>query len=235
MACGPDRSPAAYVHGYLVEVSPAISELLYALLELVSGDSAKVQRIKDLRKERLVWSILAYADMRDTDEEARERYRKEEANRAEQLASIDLELEKLRSGEEGKTLAVASIAAGIIFIAHHGLEIGERHGAAVDGREVLAAYKLKDFIIQARDHAAHFSEIEPWLKRERFQKKALNYDQRAERTTVNHSFRLLEILGWRSWNDIRTDLLSLFNPTGAPLDFGRFEKLRKLPNKPGTA
>jgi hypothetical protein len=213
MACGPDRSPAAYVSGYLREVSPAISQLFYALLELVSGDSAKVQRIKDLWKERLVWSILAYADIRDTDEEARERYRKEEANRAEQLASFDLELDKLRSGEEGKTLAVASISAGIIFISHHGIEIGERHGAAVDGREVLATYKLKDFIVQARNHAAHFSEIEPRQERERFQREVLNYDQRTERTTVNHSFRLLEILGWRSGNDIYRDLLSLFNPT----------------------
>jgi hypothetical protein len=103
---------------------------------------------------------------------------------------------------------------------------------------VIAAYKLKEFIAQARDHAAHFSEIEPRPKRERFQKEVLGYDQRAVGTTVNHSFRRLEILGWRSENDIHWDLLSLFNPTGEPLDFGRFEKLRKLPgstHEPGTA
>jgi hypothetical protein len=104
MARGPDQSPAAYVHGYLVEVWAAIDQLSYALLELVSGDSEKVQRIKDLQKERFAWSMLAYSDIRDIDREVRERYRKEEANRAEQLASIDLELDKLRSGEEGKTL-----------------------------------------------------------------------------------------------------------------------------------
>jgi hypothetical protein len=36
---------------------------------------------------------------------------------------------------------------------HHGIEVGERHGNAVDGREVNAGYDLKDFIVQARNHA----------------------------------------------------------------------------------
>lgn len=75
-------------------------------------------------------------------ESNRERYRKEAANQTEQLASIHLELDEPRIGEEGKTLAVASIAAAIIFIAHHGIEVRERHGSAVDGREVIA----KDFL-----------------------------------------------------------------------------------------
>jgi hypothetical protein len=229
MATDPVRHPAVYVHWYLCDVAPAIHLLFYALLELVSGDSAKVQRIKELEKQKLWSSILAYGDIGDIDEKVREGYRKEAATRTEQLASIDLELDELRNGEEGKTLAVASLAGGILFIAHHGIEIGEKHAKAVGGREIIEGYNLKDFIVQARDHAAHFAETEPWPKRERFQKEALAYDQRAERTTVNHSYRLLEMLKWRSWNDIRSDLLSLFNPKGERLEFGRSEKLHKLP------
>ena len=141
--------------------------LFYTLLELVAGDSEKVQRIKELEKQRM-WSLTLGYVVDGIDDEARERYRKEAADQTEQLASFDLELDKLRNGEEGKSLAVASIAAGIIFIARHGIEIGKKHRDSIDGREVIVAYKLKDFIVQAR----------------------------------NHSFRLLEILGWRSWDDI---------------------------------
>jgi hypothetical protein len=86
--------------------------------------------------------------------------------------------------------------------------------------------------VQARNHAAHFAEMKPRPPRERFQKQVLNYDQLTNKTIVNHSYRLLEMLGWRSWNHIRRDLLSLFNPTGERLDFGRFEKLRKVPRVP---
>ena len=229
MAPDPVRHPAAYVHWYLCDVSPAVSRLFYALLELLSGDPEKVQRIKELEKQKIWSSILGYADS-DMDEETREKYRKEAADQTEQLASIDLELDALRNGEEGKTLAVASIAAGIIFIAHHGIEIGERHTKAAAGREVIEGYKLKDFIVQARNHSAHFAETEPRDAREKFQTEVLHYDQRTERTTVNHSYRLLEMLQWRSWNDIRNDFLGLFNPKGERLDFGRFEKLRKLPD-----
>jgi hypothetical protein len=46
MAASPDRPPAVWVHWYLNDASPAISQLFYALLELVSGDPEKVRRIK---------------------------------------------------------------------------------------------------------------------------------------------------------------------------------------------
>jgi hypothetical protein len=238
MAGSSDRPPAVHVHWYLNDAAPAIRRLFYVLVELLSGDSEKVQRIRELEDQRTFSLILGYGDVGKIDEETRDRHRKEAADHAKQLASIDLELDTLRNGEEGKTLAVASVAAGIIFIAHHGIEIGEKHGRAVDGREVIVGYNLKEFIVQARNHAAHFAEMEPHPPREKFQKQVLNYDQRAERTTVNHSFRLLEILRWRTWNDIRKDLLSLFNPTGERLDLGRFQKLRKLPgykHEPGAA
>jgi hypothetical protein len=59
MAPGPDRPPAVWVHWYLNDASPAIRLLFHALLELVSGDPEKVQRIKELEKEKVWWSILA--------------------------------------------------------------------------------------------------------------------------------------------------------------------------------
>src|SRR5271165_462966 len=99
-------------------------------------------------------------------------------------------------------------------------------------RRAGVGHNLKDFIVHARNHATHFSDVEPHAPLERFQKQVLKYDPRAERTTVNHSFRLLEMLRWRSGNDIRRDLLSSFNPTGERLEFGRFKKLRKCRAQP---
>jgi hypothetical protein len=209
-----EGSPEAYVHGYLVEVAPAVSRMFHVLLELVSGDRQNFQRIKDLEHELTFWSILAYGNIEGIDEKEREKHRIEAAERSKQLAEIDLELDKLRSGEEGKTLAVNSIAAGIIFIARHGIEIGERHGASVSGRDVVPGYALKEFIIQARHHAAHYSEIKEIRgSRDKFQKEVLKYDQRVENTTDNRSFQLLEILEWRSWNHVWRDVLSLFRLT----------------------
>jgi hypothetical protein len=191
--------------------------MFHLLLELVSGDSQKVEMMKELERQEAFSLILGYANGLSIDPKIREQHREEAAKLKEQLAQIDLELDRLRYGKEGKTLAVASIAAGIIFIAHHAMEIGERYDSPVEGREVIAGYKLKDFITEARNHAAHFAENKPHPKRAQFQKQVLNYDQKAEKTIVNHSYRLLEILKWRSWNDIHKDLLSLFDPMGKGL------------------
>jgi hypothetical protein len=76
MACGPDRPPAVYVHWYLADVSPAIRHLFYALVELLSGDSERAQRIRELEKQRMSSLILGYGDIGKVDAETRERYRK---------------------------------------------------------------------------------------------------------------------------------------------------------------
>jgi hypothetical protein len=212
MSYSADLPAAAYVHTYLNEVSPALSGMFHLLLELVSGDSQKVKMAKELERQETYSLILGYGNGLSIDPKIREQHRKTAAKLKEQLAQIDLELDRLRYGKEGKTLAVASIAAGIIFIAHHAMEIGERYDSPVEGRDVIAGYKLKDFITEARNHAAHFAENKPRPKRAQFQKQVLNYDQKAEKTIVNYSYRLLEILKWRSSNDIRKDLLSLFDP-----------------------
>jgi hypothetical protein len=59
----PDRPPAVWVHWYLIDVSPAVSHLFDALLEVLCGDSEKVQRIKELRKQMLFSLIAAYGDV----------------------------------------------------------------------------------------------------------------------------------------------------------------------------
>jgi hypothetical protein len=213
-------SAAAYVHRYLNEVSPALTGMFHLLLELISGDSQKVEAIKEIERQETFSLVLGYANGLDIDPKIREQHRKEASKLEDRLAQIDLELDLLRDGKEGKTLAVASIAAGIIFIAYHAMEIGERYDSPVEGRDVIAGYKLKNFLTEARNHAAHFAENKPRPKRARFQKQVLNYNQEAEKTTVNHSYRLLEILKWRSSNHVRKDLLSLFDP----MDKGLWKK-----------
>jgi len=194
--------------------------MFHLLLELISGDSQKVEMIKELERQETYSSILGYADGIDLDPKIREQHRKEASKMRGRLAQIDLELDQLRDGKEGRTLAVASIASGIIFIAYHAMEIGERYDSPVEGRDVIAGYKIKNFLTEARNHAAHFAEVKPHAKRAQFQKQVLNYDQDAGKATVNHSYRLLEILKWRSWNHVRKDLLSLFDP----MDEGLWKK-----------
>ena len=63
MAGSSDRPPAVYVHWYLLDVSPAVRHLFYALVELLSGDSEKVQRIRELEKQQMWSSILGYGDI----------------------------------------------------------------------------------------------------------------------------------------------------------------------------
>jgi hypothetical protein len=109
-------------------------------------------------------------------------------------------------------------------MAQHGIDVGKQHGPASEGREVRPNYKLKNFIRLARNHAAHYSETisgKQIREREDFQLAVLNYDQRTDGSFVNHSFKVLEILDWRSWDNVREDILSLFDPTGESQKLGR--------------
>jgi hypothetical protein len=42
----------------------------------------------------------------------------------------------------------------------------------------------------------------------------LGYDQKADRTNINHSVALLNKLGWNRYKDVEDDLINLFDPNG---------------------
>jgi len=113
--------------------------------------------------------------------------------------------QSVQSGHEGKAIVDASTAAGIIFLAHRCFELA---GAAPknDGRKV-AGYTFKEFLHQARSHAAHFNDSKRRTRsRAAFETNVLKYNPPP---VENHSAQCLNILGWKSWNDVHNDIRSL--------------------------
>jgi hypothetical protein len=114
----------------------------------------------------------------------------------------------IHSGPEGKAVVDASLAAGIVFLAHRCFELA---GTALknDGREIVPGYTFKDFLHQARNHAAHFSDPNPRSPLKTFQKTVLNYDPPPAGPFENRSAQCLALLGWKSWNEVHNDMRSL--------------------------
>jgi hypothetical protein len=119
------------------------------------------------------------------------------------------ELAHLRASSEVQSLAIGSVAAGILFIASHAVKIGKLYLPAdtepKDGRIVKAGYCLKEFIALSRNHAAHFSD--PREDQKKFLRDVLDY---SPKPFINHSYSLLNILGWSSFDKMMDDIRSLF-------------------------
>jgi hypothetical protein len=114
----------------------------------------------------------------------------------------------IQSGNEGKVVVDASLAAGIILLAHRCFELG---GAAVknDGRQIVPGYAFKVFLHQSRNHAAHFFDPNPRAPLRTFQRTVLNYDPPPGGPFENRSAQCLTLVGWKSWNDVHNDIRSL--------------------------
>ena len=78
--------------------------MFHLLLELISGDSEKVEMLKELERQETYSLILGYADGIEMDPKLREPHRKEASKLRDRLRQIDIELDQLRNGKEGKTL-----------------------------------------------------------------------------------------------------------------------------------
>jgi hypothetical protein len=115
-------------------------------------------------------------------------------------------------------VAAGAIAGAIISIAHQGVLLTDKHGTVPHGRIVHSQYRFREFIKLSREHGAHFLEElkseadvgEHKKRRFAFQKTVLGYDQLSEQTHLNYSAKLLQILGWSRYEDMATDLMSLF-------------------------
>jgi hypothetical protein len=208
----PKFPAATHVEEYLMEIEPAMSRMFELLIWVMGGVD-----IQDLQRQSRALELekLNLARWRNDSPDVKE-WIESETKIVNQMIS-EFTLERLQSGAEAKSLAAGSVAAGIIFMAYHGIEVGERHGSPVEGREVRPDYKLKKFVRLARNHAAHYTQkigASGTVERARFQIAVLEYDQRATGGFTNYSLKLLQILGWESWENVRRDLLSLFDLTG---------------------
>jgi hypothetical protein len=119
-------------------------------------------------------------------------------------------------GDSFLHMAGAAVAASIISMAYQGVMLGEHRGNVPEGRMVHHPYRLRQFVKLSGDHGAHFWEDVTNASRGRlkFQKEVLGYDQKADRTNINHSVALLNKLGWNRYKDVEDDLINLFDPNG---------------------
>jgi len=125
------------------------------------------------------------------------------------------ELAQLYASSEVNSLVVGNIAAGILFVASHAVKVGKAllpQGIKPKrGRIVKAGYCLTDFIRHSRNHAGHFSEIPTDGKLRRFLRDILGYVPNPKGPFINHSYSLLCILGWNTFDKMMEDVRSLFS------------------------
>jgi hypothetical protein len=111
---------------------------------------------------------------------------------------------------EVNSLVVGNVAAGILFVAFHAVKVGETSLPPKNGRIVKADYPLKEFIRLARNHAGHFSEM-PRSELRAFLKNVLDYSPDPQGPFINHSYSLLCILEWNTFDKMMEDVRSLFS------------------------
>ena len=225
MSSDPDQSPGVHVMEYLMGIEPAMAltfDVVNKLLPSVADLPERIKQLESFRfgllKQARRWSGVKTGGI------LKEPFKHADEQAAQEIVNLNLRLRNAQSEQGAKCLDVNAAASSIIFMAQHGIDVGKQHGPAAEGREVRPNYKLKNFIRLARNHAAHYSETisgKQIREREDFQLAVLNYDQRTDGSFVNHSFKVLEILDWRSWDNVREDILSLFDPTGESQKLGR--------------